>query len=312
MPFIDLHEDVLVAERTGASGTGLQTGFDELAESNVRVVLATGFTDVEDFFDPRAEECFGKDLEDYAARIATDERFSLITTAADIRRMVGADSGCGIVFHIEGLNTVRDHVSMEILLRDLYKKGLRSIGPLWTLNNPFGGGTNGADVGLTPLGAALIDWCESAHVIFDLAHMNPPTFADALAKIRKPPIVSHTACDALVPSVRNITDAQLRIVGDRGGVAGIFLASKFARSGDTYSSANIADHLMHMVDTAGEDHVALGTDLGGITSSLPSDIRVPGDLPNLIRALRERGLSDRIAEKIAFKNAQRVLEAHLE
>lgn len=312
MPIIDLHEDLLIAERAGNSGTGPQTGFEKLAESPVRVVLATGFTDVKDFFDPAANELFEQDINDYVAQCRRDTRFKLITSVADLRDTLSNPVQRGVIFHIEGFNAIRDTQEALTLLENLYAKGLRSIGPLWTLKNAFGGGTHDELSGLTALGAWLIDWCESHNVIFDLAHMNAPTLADALARIQKPPLLSHTACYSLVPSVRTITDEQLRKMGKMDGVVGVFLASKYAASKKSFSSDDIADHVMHMRDVAGEDHVALGTDYGGITSDLPSDLPTPKELPTLFETLRKRGLSETALEKLAFRNAQRVLEAHLE
>ena len=312
MPIIDLHEDLLIAERAGENGTGPQTGFDEIAASQVRIVLATGFTDVKDFFAPSANALFEEDINEYVTLCARDERFTLVRSASDIQRVLEQPDKRGIIFHIEGFNAVGTDREMTDILEKLYAKGLRSIGPLWMLKNAFGGGNNDVTSGLTQLGVSLIEWCESHGVIFDLAHMNAQTFEGALKRLKRPPLVSHTACYSIVASPRNIADEQLKRIGNMGGVAGVFFAAKYATRHAIFTISDIADQLMHIINTAGEDSAALGTDYGGVTSDMPSEMPTPKELPRLFDVLRERGVTETVLEKIAYRNAQRVLEAHLD
>src|SRR3989344_3553459 len=116
MPIIDLHEDLLIAERAGEGGTGPQTGFEEIAASPVSIVLATGFTDVQDFFDPKVNSLFDKDIDAYIALCAKDERFMLVRTVADIRTVLAAPEKRGIIFHIEGFNAVNSEKEMLNIL----------------------------------------------------------------------------------------------------------------------------------------------------------------------------------------------------
>src|SRR5262249_28103897 len=125
-------------------------------------------------------------------------------------------------------------------------------------------------------------------------------------------LLSHTACHALVPVARNATDEQLKQIATKGGVIGIFFSSKHASLGGAdFSSTAIAWHVRHMIDVAGRDHVALGTGLVGISTKVASDRSMPAAFPNLFELLQSGGLSDETLETLAFKNAQRVLEAHL-
>ena len=66
------------------------------------------------------------------------------------------------------------------------------------------------------------------------------------------------------------------------------------------------DHIHHIAEVAGIDHVGIGTDFDGI-SALPQGIDSAADLPSIFTALAERGYSDADRKKVAGGNLLRVL-----
>ena len=94
------------------------------------------------------------------------------------------------------------------------------------------GGTNspaGGDRGLTPLGREVVERCNRARILVDLAHAGKRTFWDVLGvhAAGLPPIVSHTGIEAVRNHWRNIDDAQIRAIAERGGVVGVMYQSNF-------------------------------------------------------------------------------------
>src|SRR5690606_21574820 len=94
------------------------------------------------------------------------------------------------------------------------------------------GGTSspaGPDPGLTRRGHELVERCNAARVLVDLAHAGRRTFWQALGAhaVDVPPIVSHTCVASVRPHWRNLDDAQIRAVASRGGVVGIMYQSAF-------------------------------------------------------------------------------------
>ena len=73
--------------------------------------------------------------------------------------------------------------------------------------------------------------------------------------------------------------------------------------------AMVADHILHVIDLVGVDHVGLGSDFDGVGDSLPEGLRSVADYPNLFAELLRRGLSDEDLEKIASGNVLRVWSA---
>ena len=71
----------------------------------------------------------------------------------------------------------------------------------------------------------------------------------------------------------------------------------------------VADHIMHVIEIAGIDHVGLGSDFDGVGDSLPEGLRDASDLPNLVLELMKRGLTKDQIAKIASGNVLRVWTA---
>ncbi len=84
--------------------------------------------------------------------------------------------------------------------------------------------------------------------------------ADTIAASKVPVIVSHTACMAVHSNVRNTTDANLRLLADRGGVAGICQMRPFLTTRRDDALPEYFRHIAHALNVMGADHVAIGSD----------------------------------------------------
>src|SRR5882672_7053588 len=109
------------------------------------------------------------------------------------------------------------------LIARLYELGVRSIGLTHARSNAAGhGGVFGASgsssEGLTSFGQDVVRECERLAVIIDLAHINPAGFDEILSITTQPPIVSHTNVRRYYDIERNISDRQIEMIGERGGV----------------------------------------------------------------------------------------------
>jgi membrane dipeptidase len=160
------------------------------------------------------------------------------------------------------------------------------------------------DGGLTRFGRALVEACEAEHVLIDLAHASDRTFAEALDAARGPAIVSHAGAASVRPLWRNLSDEAIRAVAAKGGVVGVIFARWFVGGND---AGRVADHLVALWRTGGEDLPALGSDYDGLITP-PRDLRDPSQIGNLVAALLERGVPDRVIGKILRENALRVLD----
>jgi len=219
------------------------------------------------------------------------------------------------VLHMEGAEAIGPE---QEELSDLCEAGLRSLGIVWSRPNCFGHGVSfgfpgspDEGPGLTDAGRALVRACNELGVLVDTSHLTERGFWDVAECSAAPLVASHSNAFALCPSPRNLTDDQLRAIGDSGGLAGLnfhvgMVREDGAEDRDTPLSA-LAAHAAHMAEVAGVESVALGSDFDGAT--MPLQLADASRLPALFDALRSFGFADDELELIALGNWRRVLAA---
>ena len=223
------------------------------------------------------------------------------------------DGSLAAVLHFEGAEAIDPGLER---LAGFHDSGLRSLGLTWSRPNdfahgvPFGfPGSPDQGPGLTDAGRGLVEACNELRILVDLAHLNERGFWDVAELSDAPLVASHSNAHALCPSPRNLTDDQLRAVGESGGVVGVNFCVAFAREDgaddpDTPLST-IAAHAAHVAEVAGPDAVALGSDFDGAT--MPHELDSAAKLPALFDALRAFGFGEPELERIALGNWRRVL-----
>ncbi len=224
-------------------------------------------------------------------------------TGADIRAAKAAGK-IAALGGIEGGHALEGRLdAIELFAR----RGVRYLGPLHLWPNALGGTSRKPkrDDGLTALGRDVIRECERCGVIVDLAHINRRGFFEALELVRRPVMVTHTGVTGVHASWRNLDDDQLRAVAATGGCVGLIFARQFL--GGTSIDA-VVDHVQHVIDVAGEDAPALGSDFDGFVVP-PEGLEDIAAMPNLTVALSRRGIAPRVLEKILGGNVLRVLDA---
>jgi len=216
------------------------------------------------------------------------------------------------------------------LLRVFYELGVRAIGLTHARRNAAGAGgvfaaTGSSRDGLTAFGRDLVRECEALGVIVDLAHISPAGFEDILSMTTKPPIVSHTNARKYYDIERNISDEQIKMIGEQRGVIG--LNSVLVSSPKEESTLDrYIDHIEHVADLIGIDGVGIGFDFFEFiyrqwtesarkelaakftTPHFISDLSNHSHARNLTRRLIERGFSDESIEKILRGNWMRIFE----
>lgn len=243
-------------------------------------------------------------LDATAARSAG--QLTVVRTVGDLDRGLqaraeGAQQVLGVL-SLEGLQVLEGKLDN---VDSLYALGFRMAGLTHFFDNEIGGSAHGlSGAGLTPLGREVVQRMEALGMIVDLAHAAPQLFDDVMAMASKPVVVSHTGVQAICPGPRNLTDAQLRMIGESGGVVGIGYWDGALCDLDLTS---LTRSIVHAVRVAGEDHVALGSDWdGAVTTSFDAS-----QLVLVTNALLEAGLPPSVIEKVMGENLLRLLSQAL-
>ncbi len=159
--------------------------------------------------------------------------------------------------------------------------------------------------GVSPFGAQVIREMNRVGMMVDLSHASEKSFYDALDISAVPIVCSHSSSRALCDHPRNLTDDQMRALARKGGVAQVTFYEGFLRRDGKASIEDAVNHLKHMVDVMGVEHVGIGTDFDG-------DGGVPGiasasEAINFTRALLRNQFSEADLRLIWGGNFLRVM-----
>lgn len=223
-------------------------------------------------------------------------------------RQAGRGRNTQLLLAVEGLDLLDNPFGFAAPLEELYRLGFRSLGLFWNNNNFLGCGADAvgaADTGLTAAGCDFISYAEKRGFLLDLAHASAQSFWQAAALLRQPLFVSHACCAALCPHRRNLTDEQLRALGQSGGWLGITLAPAFLSEafalGKGAELADVVRHIKHAVNVAGTEAVGLGSDFDGV-ENLPDGLVGVQSWPRLAEALAAAGFKQAQVERLMGGN----------
>jgi len=196
---------------------------------------------------------------------ADDDWIRLLRTRADLDAHVTAweegDRTIGVVLLMEGADPIRtpEEVSWWV------DRGVRLIGPAWQQTR-YAGGTS-APGPLTDLGTELVHAMAEHQIPLDTSHLAEESFWDALALDPPHVFASHSNARALVPGDRQLSDAMIEAIGDRGGVIGLILGDEMLvedpEATDGVTLADVRRHAEHVADLIGWERVAIGSDFDG-------------------------------------------------
>lgn len=161
--------------------------------------------------------------------------------------------------------------------------------------------------GISPFGKKVIKEMNRLGIMIDLSHAAESTFWDALKYSQKPIIASHSSASAIYKHDRNLTDEQLRALAAHGGVAQACLVDEFLNPvAKNASLSDFMNHLLHMIEVAGIDHVGIGSDFdgGGGVKGCNGD----NDFINITVRLLEHGFTETDIAKIWGGNFLRVMK----
>lgn len=269
------------------------------------------YDSAKDFFGERTEpwELYHKLLQCYQENLKNCSEWILPARSA---KEIQENCAAG---RISSILTIEDGVELDGCLDridSVWADGVRMIALTWNYENCIGF-PNSADheahirKGLKPFGFEAIGKMNDLGILVDVSHLSEAGFYDVARCSRKPFVASHSCCRALRDHPRNLTDDQLRTIGETGSIVGINFYDVFLGGKPGYTAVDdIIRHMVYAKNKAGMESVALGSDMDGIESTL--EFGDYSGFPQLLAAMEEHFTSDEI-EKICSKNFLRVFSA---
>lgn len=297
----DLLQELVFAERQGEENPFRSRWLEQLQEGGVALQVCAAYESPQS--DPA--EAFREVLRQIAAfhtAVASNPEVFAVGSRRDLED-VGASGRVGLLLAIEGVSSFGEDLwPLEVVA----KLGVRVLGPTWSEQNAFAAGCDHGG-GLSELGRRLIDRLPSLGLVVDLAHASPRTVADVLDRVPDGTVfVSHASCRAVYEHRRNLSDAQLTAIAERGGVV-CLMPHPLVVDPSRPTLDRFVDHIDHAVSVIGIERVGLGGDfLQQIARATGDETQMfegiaydatltgldgPRDYPSLFGVLSARGYS---------------------
>jgi membrane dipeptidase len=228
----------------------------------------------------------------------SEGKVRLTTTSAMLEDNV-AHGRLSAILGVEGGHAIEGQVER---VAELHRRGVRFMGLTHLSNNDLGGSSFPmmGNRGLTPLGHQTVEAMARVGMSVDVAHASERTLEDLFAYPQARFFCSHTGVREAGGGWRNLSDASLKRIAERGGVVCIILAPIYL-GGDSFD--DVARHVQHALDVMGEEGVGIGSDYDGMVA-LPKGMRDVTDLPRLTEALLRR-FPEPLVERVLGGNLRR-------
>ena len=270
------------------------------------------------------------------------DQLALATTVEDVEQawqqgkvasLMGAEGGHQIN---ESLGT----------LRMLYRLGVRYLTLTHNDNVPWADSATDEPAlgGLSDFGREVVAEMNRIGMLVDLSHVSADVMRQAIDVSSVPVIFSHSSARALCNHPRNVPDDVLARLAGNGGVCMVTFVPKFvnqevcdwtaeamaaaAAEGidtndmdaedaflESYRRAHpapvatlddVVDHVEHVREVAGVEHIGLGGDYDGV-DRLPTGLEDVSSYPRLLAALADRGWSDEDLARLTCRNVLRAM-----
>lgn len=204
-------------------------------------------------------------------------------------------------------------------LDEFYARGVRMMTLTWNFPNRLGypnlsdytgrpAGSRETKNGLTDFGRSVVSRMKELGMIVDVSHGSDKLVSDVKEVMGDTPFVaSHSNAASVLPHPRNLTDEQIRLIAESGGVVGLSFSAEHLSQDRTREGLRAAAlaHAKAILNAGGEDVLALGSDFDGIPEN--AFLRSPADVPQLLSDF-EKAFGSRITQKIAKDNFLRVFK----
>jgi membrane dipeptidase len=191
---------------------------------------------------------------------ASEEHMFHVDSRADLDRL-GTDDKVGLILGLQDLTGLEFHPRLAEALRAL---GIRVVQPVYNHANQYADGhMEPRDAGLSNAGRKIVKELNDVGISLDVSHVGNRSALEIIEASSLPVSATHANRAAIYDNPRNKSDEVLRAIADSGGAVGVvsLSAAIWDENPDHYPTMqDVVDHIVHLVDFLGDDHVGIGTD----------------------------------------------------
>ena len=273
---MDTHTDTAMHIYRGKDPSKLQVSLEKMREGRMDAVFFAAFVGQRACDDSSTQaahdyvEGMIRCFRDYAAEHS--DEIGIATTAKEVRELKKQGKLMAILAIENGYALGRDISNVK----KFYDLGVRYI----TLShnnhneicdaavaddNPKYGFTKEPRWhGLSPYGEEVVREMNRLGIIIDISHTSAETVEDVLRLSKAPVMASHSCCRDMHDHLRNLTDEQIRAVAAKGGIVQIAAYHGFLADSPEKADLKVfCDHVDHVKNLVGVDHVGYGSDFDG-------------------------------------------------
>ena len=208
---------------------------------------------------------------------AMSEKMELILNASDIEK-VHDENKIGLVIDFQNTTPFSDNLQRIDIFHNL---GLRMCQLTYNNANLVGGGcTDIHKTGLTNFGKSVVERLNQLKIIVDVSHCSEQVGWDSMKISTSPVIVSHSSSSSVCYHDRGKNDKFAKAIANQGGFFGVVTIPGFIQETTTATLDDVADHIVHLTNVMGIDHVGIGTDKAGPGPGTDSMIEWPEGMTN--------------------------------
>jgi len=262
--FIDAHADTITRallphNNANLFSNNLHVDFKRLSDFNAPVQVFVLWCS--DTYVGNAYEYTNSLLDFFESEVAKhSDIIEIALTPEDLRRNA-KNNKISAIISIEGGEALMGKIEN---VDHFYNRGVRIMSLTWNRENELGyGQATGSTKGLKPFGEEVLRRMDELGIILDISHINEVGFWDAHSISTRPYMASHSNAYSVTPHNRNLKDAQITAMVDRGGIIGLVLYPLILSQ---RSSANMNDymaHIRHFIDLGAGANLGLGSDFDG-------------------------------------------------
>lgn len=213
-------------------------------------------------------------------KVAAHDGVRFVRTRKDLEE-AGASGKLGALLTLEGADALEGSMTY---VRSAFYLGVRMLGLTWNQSNWAADGVmEPRKGGLTVKGKQLVRECVRLGIILDVSHLGEKGFWELTELSTRPFVATHSNAQAVCSHPRNLSDDQIKVLIQQGGVMGLTFVPWFVKASEP-SVKDILTHIDHICALGGARHIGFGSDFDGI------DYHIPG--------LEHPGMYDRLGNEL--------------